>query len=429
MHLSLYQAATALAARTVRGGKLGASLEGRLHASCRWHRWAEQSRASRLLIWVHAASVGEALAADPIAQRLECGGAQVVRTFSSPSAAGWAGLAGDHADYVPLDVRSHVTRTLDALRPDALVFSRGDLWPVLVGEAARRRIPIAVVGGQVRAASRRLRWPARNVLGAAHGALTLVDVVSHDDATRWEALGAPREAIRVTGDPRHDGVLDRPLNTAAIRPILEWCEARTTAIAGSLELADEPLLLKAMGMADGEAPSRWILVPHEPENPAVGRLLSGLAARGIPAEAWTSGAVSARTRAVVVASRGHLADLYLAGDVGYVGGGFGGRGVHSLAEPASVGVPVVFGARPTEGDSALLAHAGGGVALAAPDPGALLDVLLRWLRDGGVRGRAAGLAARGALQGGAAAASAAAIGRLAGSTGGASGRPRSHHQK
>src|SRR5690348_5693187 len=181
MHLSLYQVATAVAARTLRSGRLGASLAGRRGAARRWQAWAAGHRRPGPLAVVHAASVGEALAADPIASRLAASGIQVIRSFSSPSLEGWAGLTGDHADYVPLDIEGHVTMTLDALSPSVLVISRGDVWPVLTQSARRRGIPVVVVDGTVRAESARLRWPARHILRPIYASLSAVDAVADHD--------------------------------------------------------------------------------------------------------------------------------------------------------------------------------------------------------------------------------------------------------
>ncbi|MEQ1856514.1 MAG: 3-deoxy-D-manno-octulosonic acid transferase, partial [Longimicrobiales bacterium] len=79
--------------------------------------------------------------------------------------------------------------------------------------------------------------------------------------------------------------------------------------------------------------------------------------------------------------------LYSVGDVAYVGGGFGRRGLHSVIEPAAAGVPVLFG--PHHGRSAAagaLLSVGG--ALAVADPRELAEAAKRWLLGGALREQA-----------------------------------------
>jgi 3-deoxy-D-manno-octulosonic-acid transferase len=308
--------------------------------------------------------------------------------------------------------------TLAALRPAALVFSRGDLWPVLVSQTQRLGIPVVVVGGVVRERSRRLAWPTRALLQPMHANLRAVGAVSAEDAGRWRALGVPQQAILVTGDPRHDWALERPTTLGAMRELLAWRGTGSRiVVAGSVEPEDEGPLLEAMTILKntGEAP-RFVLVPHEPGLETVHRLMERLAVLGIPAAAWPGGPVGAGTEAVVVNARGVLADLYLLADVALVGGGCSRGGTHSVVEPAAYGVPVMFGApaQPRADELALL-KAGGGVALPVERAGVMLAAMCRqWLGDGGDQGRAAGLAARRTLGAGAASLSADLVRRAAG---------------
>ncbi|HEY2825238.1 MAG TPA: glycosyltransferase N-terminal domain-containing protein [Gemmatimonadales bacterium] len=406
MHMALYQAATALAARTIRSGTLGASLSGRALAAQRWVRWAAERRREGPLIWLHAASVGETIAASAVIRRLEADGrAQIVRTYSSPSAARWPDRGTCHADYVPLDVTPSVTATLDALRPAALVFSRGDLWPVLVIEAQRRNIPVAVIGGTVRQSSRRLGWPAAPLLRAMHRDLQSVGAVSDQDAAGWHALGVKSDRLLVTGDPRHDALLERETSLAAVQALLAWKrDGRPLAIGGSVERTDEAALFGAINRLENAGPfARWLLVPHDPQEHAVRRLTEACEARGLPTQAWSGGPIPPSARCAVATQRGTLADLYLAADLAFVGGGFGGRGPHSVAEPASVGVPVLFGATGALGhDERALLAAGGAVGLKGATGIDLANACRHWMSGGGDPGRRAGLAGRRTVRSGAA---------------------------
>jgi 3-deoxy-D-manno-octulosonic-acid transferase len=383
-------------------------LAGRRGAPQRWRAWVDGGEGgSGPLVWLHAASVGEALAAEPVARRLRAAlpGLRVALTHTSPSVD--RPLAGaDHADFLPFDEPGPIARTLDALRPDLLWFSRGDLWPELVRQAHARDVPLAVTGGVVRPGSGRLRWPARAVLTPACRMLDYLGAVTDADAERWRRLGVRDDRIEVTGDPRHDQLVERAVRLEAIEPLRSWARG-CVVVAGSVERED----LRVMGPALADPAVRWLVVPHVPSPSVTKRWLTAARAQGVPAAPWSgSGSPPADARLLVVTVAGLLADLYALGSIAYVGGGFRRHGLHAVAEPAALGLPVVFGPHwRAAADAPALVASGGGVAVAGADQ--LLDQIGCWATAPGER-VAAGVRARAAIVGGAAGRSTSALLRL-----------------
>lgn len=397
------------------GGTAGESLAARRDAAARWCAWAATRPPSRHLVLVHGASVGELLTAQPIVRRLRRAvpALQVAQTFTSPSAARWSGWSADRTDYLPLDEPAPVDTLLTALAPRLVVFARGDLWPELVTAAAARGIPIAVVGASVRPKSLRLAPPVRGFLARLHRAITWLGAASDRDAARWIRLGVSPPVIHVTGDPRHDEVIEHP-PAPLPQGLVEWRGGACVLVAGSTEPRDEPMLLAAFRATHHRHPeARLVLVPH-----ASGRA-QAVAARarraGIAAAVWEASDAGVRAASlpdvVIVESRGILADLYALGQLAYVGGGFD-RGVHAVIEPAARGVPVIVGPRGSHsGDVARLVAAGAAVPLPQRRPGAvrrLAELWSSWLAHADTR-RDAGLRARRTLEAGAAARSAEAL--------------------
>src|SRR5690606_7885425 len=180
--------------RRARGeGKPARGRRGRRGASDRLTAWAARSREpGRPLVWFHAPSVGEGLQAAAVIDALRelRPDTQIAYTFFSPSAERLAErIAADVADYLPLDLPDELRPVLDALSPDALVFSKTEVWPVLSREAANRGIPVLLLNATLPPSSSRLRTPARLLLSPAHARLTRVGAIAPGDAERFRLLG------------------------------------------------------------------------------------------------------------------------------------------------------------------------------------------------------------------------------------------------
>lgn len=413
MYLTAYRATARLVHRLpLPTGKLAESVAGRQAARGRWVAWAAHVGPAPHIIWVHAASVGEAMAAIPVIRRLHTARPETrfVLSHSSPSVQAWSFPEIDHTDFVPLDEPAHVAPVLDAVRPALLLFSRGDLWPELVTAAAARGIPIAVTGGVVSARSSRLRWPARAVLRRAAASVGYLGAVSLEDAGRWHRLGVRPEVMRVSGDPRHDYALERDVDLTVARHLSSWKGGEPVLVAGSIEPEGERPLIASLAALMGGTTYRAILVPHRPSSETIGRLARRLDDARLPYAVWdaSDAAPAPPTQPIVlVRTLGILCDLYLVADVAYVGGGFGRRGLHSVIEPAAFALPIVVGPRwQRHADAAALI--GGAGAVSTQTHAQLTQAIGHWLHDRDAR-RRAGLAARRALSAGAASIDAAAV--------------------
>jgi 3-deoxy-D-manno-octulosonic-acid transferase len=380
------QLARALAAVAPDGNaKFLRALRARRGIRQRYERWSATGRErARGLLWMHAPSVGEGLQARPVLQlaRSERPDLQLAYTFFSPSAATFArALDVDFADYLPFDTEGEARSALDALRPSALVFSKLDVWPSLARVAGARSVRLGLVSATLAEGSSRRRGLAARLLTDAYARLDAVGAIDARDAERLVDLGVRPDRVTVTGDTRYDQVwarvqaVDRGAGLVA-----SLASDRPTIVAGSTWPADEHALLPAWTDVRRVVPdARLIIAPHEPTEAHLG-----------PVERWANdarlraarlGSGNAAAADVVIVDRvGVLGDLYALADAAYVGGGFHAAGLHSVLEPASFGVPVLFGPRfANSRDAALLIAAGGGWS--ASDRGGLAAALTEWLTD------------------------------------------------
>ncbi len=385
---------------SLKGLKLARSVTGRIGAGERWSRWVANTQLGNLRIWVHAASVGEGLVAEPVMVRLARSTDQTltaIRTYTSSSAMTWpAGFPYDHGDFLPS--RGVLTEMMRHFRPSMMIYPRADLWPALVERAARSGVPQIVIGGSVRGDSQRLRWPARLVTRRMVRRLATVGAVSTKDARSWERLGAPPDRIVVTGDPRDTQVLDRVSSLNWTTALSGWAGGHFILLAGSTHRTDEGHILEAAARLQG----RTIIVPHEPTPATIRRIVEWCSRTGLSHTVSSAPETvpNDQSKLLIVDARGGLQDLYALASVALVGGGFDGGRVHSLSEPAAMGVPILVGPGGMSDPSANRFLQSGGVRLVKDSEG-ITAACQSWQHE--QTRRAAGLSARAVLSAGAAA--------------------------
>jgi len=376
------------------------SLAARRGIRARYAAWGKLRDRARPLLWLHAPSVGEGLQARVVIDlvRKRRPDMQLAYTFFSPSAESFArSLSVDFTDYLPFDTSGDSVAVLDALRPTALVFSKLDVWPVLVAEAERRGVPLGLISGTVSEASSREGFVATALLHECYEALDLVGAASEADAERIIALGTEPSRVVVTGDTRYDQVWARATNVNRESELLApLASNRPTLVAGSTWPSDEEILLEAWPAVRRDIPdARLIIAPHEPNAEHLAAVEEWARDEHLSL-ARLGTAESTRADVVLVDRTGVLGDLYSLATAAFVGGGFHGAGLHSVLEPAAFGLPVAFGPRHSNSrEAVLLARCRGGDSVVTVDE--TIEVLQHWLADPSAREQA-GSAARALVQ-------------------------------
>ena len=333
----------------------------------RFTAWAATNRNSaRQLVWFHAPSVGEGLQALPVIELLRTRrpDVQIVYTFYSPSAEQFAKtVRADYSDFLPFDTVAHAEAIVAALRPDALVFSKLDVWPALTERAAAAGVRVGVTSATLPESSGRRGLFGRALLGDAYRVIDRVGAIDEKDAERLREQGVRGDRISVTGDTRYDQVWARARKAPSV--LTESLRSsRPTLVAGSTWPPDEGHLLPAWLRIREKIPdARLIIAPHEVSDAHLRSIESWARVNSLRlARLDAPGAADADV--VLVDRYGVLGDLYVVADVAYVGGGFHSAGLHSVLEPAAFRAPVLFGPRNEKSrDAARLIAAGGGAEI------------------------------------------------------------------
>jgi 3-deoxy-D-manno-octulosonic-acid transferase len=332
---------------------------------------------------MHAPSVGEGLQAEPILSefRKRHPEVQIAYTFYSPSAERFASSVGaDFSDYLPFDTAHAAGSVIAALRPTAIVFSKLDVWPMLVEAASKAGVKLGMTSATMPASSLRHSRIARLALGDAYSLLDIVGAISDGDALRLIEAGVSPERVIVTGDTRYDQAWQKAQTNTDAREelIAPLRSSRYTTVAGSTWPSDEERLLPAFERVTRRQPgARLIIASHEVSEDRLTSIESwARSSELVPARIGSAGAGAADV--VIVDRYGILGDLYALAEVAYVGGGFRSAGLHSLLEPAAFGAAVIIGPRHLDNrDARLLVEAGGAIRCA--DAKQIERQIMRWI--------------------------------------------------
>lgn len=323
-----------------------------------------QAVSGKRVVWVHAVSVGEVLAASrlvsELADTLGDGWIVVVSTTTrTGQKLARERFGAERVFFFPLDFAHAVRPYLDALRPAAVVLMESEVWPRMMYECRRRGTPVIVVNARVSDRSfRRSRW-VRWIWSRVLRRATLWLAQSEEDARRLVEMGARAECVRAIGNLKYDVRAPRESRVAEL--IREIAAGRPIIVAGSTvhgEPRDEDsyVIHAWEGRPRKDFDALLVLAPRHPERfehvHAIATEFRSLKATELlngktsvdAYSALTPPAENRRVEIVVLDTIGDLAAVYGLADVAFVGGSLIRRGGHNPLEPAQFGVPVVMGA-------------------------------------------------------------------------------------
>ncbi len=293
------------------------------------------------LIWIHAVSVGEVLAASRLIEdltlRLPDWQIVVSTTTRTGQMLARERFGAQRVFYFPLDFAFAVRSWLRALNPHLLVLAETEFWPRMLTECRRADVLIAVVNARISDRS----WPRYRRLARLWRPLlsgvSAVQAQTELDAERLRALGA--QNVCVGGNLKFDVRATRP--AAVTERLREHLPPGARVLVGGSTLAgEEEMLLEAV-------PSGvvTILAPRHPER--FGDVAQILRRRGVPwvrRTEWMQSPAQLQPGSVfLLDSVGELASVYSLAEVAFVGGSLVPSGGHNPLEPAQFGVPVLMG--------------------------------------------------------------------------------------
>lgn len=297
------------------------------------------------LLWVHAASVGEALAALPLIKTLldhRPAWHVLMTTGTVTSAELMAERLPERAfhQFAPLDRASAWRDFFDYWRPSLGCLVESEIWPHLILEAERANLPLALINGRMSERSaRRWRW-AEGAARRLFGSFALCLARSQTDAARITELGAGD--VRTLGDLKH-AAPPLPVDRTTLSDLEATIGDRPVWLAASTHPGEETQILAAHQKLRRNHPDLLtVVVPRHPERG--GQIAHDLRGHGEAVARRSLGERPDRETGLYLADTlGELGLFYRLARLAFIGGSLVPVGGHNPLEAARLGCPVLFG--------------------------------------------------------------------------------------
>lgn len=340
-------------------------------------------------IVVHAVSVGETVAAQPLIELLRKQYPDLPLTITSTTPTGSArvkNLFGDSVQhvYLPYDYPFAVKRFFNIFKPCQLIIMETEWWPNLFIQAHHRNIPLYIANGRL--SERSLKQYLRIASLTRHMAqcITQLAAQTQNDANHFIALGVPADRVHVIGNIKFDMTLD-PIVQERVAKLKSSFGDRPVWIAASSHAGEETVVMSTIQKVLNKFPQALaIVVPRHPERFApFYQVLSQTGLR--VARRSQNETVQADTQVYLGDTMGELMLFYGVSDVALVGGSFVPAGGHNMLEAALMGCAIVMGPhlQNVSTQAERLVEAQGMVVAQTPE--VLTQQIIDWLNDPNAR--------------------------------------------
>ncbi len=297
------------------------------------------------LVWMHAASVGEATAVlglieDLLDTRPDLEILVTTGTVTSARLLETRLPARARHQFVPADLPSWTARFLDHWRPDLALWVESELWPNLVFAAHARKIPMVLVNARLSARSygRWRHWPG--LIGPILSAFDLCLAQDQRHAERFGSLGARH--VAAVGDLKTVAPV-LPFDPAELLRLRDAIGSRPLWLAASTHPGEEKVAAQVHRDLAARHPSLLtIIVPRHPARAGViGAMLTGQGLR--VARRGRGDPLTPETQIYLADTMGELGLFYRLAGIALVGGSLVAKGGHNPFEAARLGCAVLHG--------------------------------------------------------------------------------------
>ncbi|AUI65226.1 MULTISPECIES: lipid IV(A) 3-deoxy-D-manno-octulosonic acid transferase [Glaesserella] len=329
--------------------KGGKSPDYRKRLNERYGFYSGEIKPQKQGIVVHAASVGEVIAATPLIKAIQEKYPSLAITVTTVTPTGSARVDAAFGDsvhhlYLPYDLPDAIKRFLDFVEPKLVIVIETELWPNLIRQIHQRNIPFVIANARLSPRSaKRYGW-IKSYLQTMFSEIDLILAQDKVSADRYIYLGFNANHLVNTGNLKFDLEIT-DLQRAKVKEAEQQLQLTTRPvwIAGSTHEGEEKMLLEAHQQLVKTYPDLvLILVPRHPERfDDVENLLQKMQVSYVTR---SSGVPLQRTTSVLLGdTMGEMMLLYGLAQVAFVGGSLVKHGGHNPLEPIAFELPVISG--------------------------------------------------------------------------------------
>jgi len=306
-------------------------------------------------IWIHAVSVGEAMAVKNLVGELRAAypGKRFFISTVTPTGNKIAkGIAKDtdFVSYLPLDLSFIVRRVVNKVKPSLLIIMETEIWPNLISYLHQENIPVVLVNGRISDRSFKGYLGIKFLLKPILNKINLFCVQTKSDAERLFRLGVSEDRIRVTGNMKFDNTVfsDKKISDSAdkYRGLLEMKPEDKLWVCGSTHPQEEEIILDVYRRLLKDFPQLKLLIaPRHPQRAGeIEKAASKSGFRSVFVSILPGKSCNCISKCVFILDViGELVYFYNIANIVFVGGSLIKKGGHNILEPASLGKPVITG--------------------------------------------------------------------------------------
>lgn len=294
-------------------------------------------------IWIHAVSVGETRAAEPLIRAIQARhpGVPILLTCTTPTGRiSGEQLFGDGVQqaYLPYDLPHAVHRFLRTHQPRLCILMETELWPELILGCRKQGVPVYIANARLSERSARRYGYVSSFTAQVLRATTTIATQAEADSARFQNLGAAR--VVTCGNLKFDRGA-QPGDYLLAEKLRKYLGRRPVLLVASTRQGEEGFFLDAWRDA-ARRDVLMVLVPRHPQRfDEVAKLIEQRELRY--QRRSHDEEVDAATEVWLGDSMGEMFAYYAASDVAVIGGGFLELGGQNLLEACAVGKPAIVG--------------------------------------------------------------------------------------
>ena len=317
-------------------------------------------------IWIHAVSVGEAVAAVSFIREWSKQKPDLKFVLSTTTSTGQK-IAREQSPenvisiYCPIDFFICIWSALKIVKPQLLIIFEVEIWPNLITFSAWKKIKLALVNCRMSDKSARGYSRCRWFFEFIFSRFSLICTQTEEDACRIKSIIGDQLYINICNTMKFDQVKDSQSNNVRLPIDTVFPEKnRVVFNAASTHAGEEIIMIKAFkSIINDFSTLCFILTPrHTERTNEIEKILQKedmdyvlltdlkelLKNGNSPLSKETINKEKAKKKVLLVNTTGDLMGLFAASDIVFMGKSLGeNKGGHNIIEPAIYGKSIIFG--------------------------------------------------------------------------------------